>query len=208
MYTVYVLRNNLTGRHYIGSTNNFERRISEHRRGHTKSTKQKGDWELVYKEKIETSAQAKQRERQIKSYKGGNAFKKLLRAQFRSRTSRCQREGRGCESHRPLKLSGRTPRHGGEVAGSIPVSRSLNLLGLSFDFTQDKSGLRPKTVDFLQRRAGGPIYRKKRKNFFKFKFNISVPGRISTEYFYINRGLERNVIDNFLFWFKRFSIDT
>ncbi len=78
MYNVYILRNSLTGRHYIGSTNNFPRRILEHNRGQTQSTRQKGFWELIYKEEFKNSIESKKRERQIKSYKGGNAFKELL----------------------------------------------------------------------------------------------------------------------------------
>jgi len=79
MYVVYVLRNTITRRHYIGSTNDIDRRLEEHNRGQTKSTKQKGKWILVYKEKCNTSIEAKKRERKIKAYKGGNTFKKLLR---------------------------------------------------------------------------------------------------------------------------------
>ena len=43
MFTVYVLKNNKTGRHYIGSTNDLVRRLLEHNRGHTRSTRQGGN---------------------------------------------------------------------------------------------------------------------------------------------------------------------
>ncbi len=78
MYYTYILRNTKSGRHYIGSTNDLKRRLSEHNRGQTTSTRQSGKWLLIYKETFESSLQAKRRERQIKSYKGGNQFKKLL----------------------------------------------------------------------------------------------------------------------------------
>lgn len=78
MFTVYILRNTVTERHYIGSTNNLIRRISEHNRGQTKSTRQKGLWELIYKEEYSESIGAKRREKKIKSFKGGEGFKKLL----------------------------------------------------------------------------------------------------------------------------------
>ncbi len=78
MFTVYILKNTISGRHYIGSTGDLIRRISEHNRGQTKSTRQKGEWVIVYKEEYETAIEAKRREKLIKSYKGGNAFKKLL----------------------------------------------------------------------------------------------------------------------------------
>jgi putative endonuclease len=80
MFKVYILKNNLTGKHYIGSTNDLVRRIAEHNRGQTKSTKRKGIWKIIYTEDYDTALGAKRRERLIKSYKGGNAFKKLLRA--------------------------------------------------------------------------------------------------------------------------------
>ncbi len=78
MFKVYILKNNLTNKHYIGSTNNLIRRITEHNRGQTKSTNQKGIWKIIYTEKYDNSLEAKRRERLIKSYKGGNAFKKLI----------------------------------------------------------------------------------------------------------------------------------
>jgi len=78
MYTVYVLQNSRSRRFYIGSTNNIIRRLSEHNRGQTKSTRQKGIWELKYCEEFSTSSEAKRRELKIKSYKGGEAFKKLI----------------------------------------------------------------------------------------------------------------------------------
>lgn len=78
MFTVYILRSSISGRHYIGSTNDLVRRLSEHNRGHTKSTRQKGNWEVIYTEEYVESLEASRRERQIKSYKGGNGFKKLI----------------------------------------------------------------------------------------------------------------------------------
>lgn len=80
MFVTYVLKNTVTGKHYIGSTNDICRRLSEHNRGQTKSTKQEGEWKLIYSESYNTSIEAYHRERQIKSYKGGNAFKKLISA--------------------------------------------------------------------------------------------------------------------------------
>ena len=75
MFVTYILRNGLTRRFYIGSTNNISRRLVEHNRGHTKSTKQKGKWCLVYKEVYSTSKEAKQREKQIQHEKDENSPK-------------------------------------------------------------------------------------------------------------------------------------
>ena len=78
MFYTYILENSISKRHYIGSTNDLNRRLNEHNRGQTGSTRQKGQWNLVYKEEYNTYAEAATRERLIKSYKGGNAFKNLF----------------------------------------------------------------------------------------------------------------------------------
>lgn len=77
-FFVYVLKNTVSHRHYIGSTADITRRLSEHNRGQTKSTRQNGTWVLEYTEQYPTKLEVMTRERQIKSYKGGNAFKKLI----------------------------------------------------------------------------------------------------------------------------------
>ena len=78
MYYVYILQNLESKRYYIGSTNDLERRLKEHNRGQTKSTKTRGSWRIIYTEEVKTSIEAKRKERLIKSYKGGNAFRKLI----------------------------------------------------------------------------------------------------------------------------------
>ena len=65
-------------KYYIGCTNNLERRIKEHNLGYNFSTKLRFPLELVYFEEYSNSKEAFIREKKIKSYKGGNAFKKLL----------------------------------------------------------------------------------------------------------------------------------
>ena len=80
MFAVYILQNRLTNRYYIGSTDNIDRRLSEHNRGQTKSTRYaKKNWILVYKEEYCSRNEAHKRELKIKSFKGGDAFKRLLR---------------------------------------------------------------------------------------------------------------------------------
>jgi len=77
MYYVYIIRNE-TGKHYIGYTKDIENRVQEHNSGKTKSLRGKGPFELVYKESFNTRIEAAGRERQIKKYKGGEAFKRLI----------------------------------------------------------------------------------------------------------------------------------
>jgi len=78
MYTVYILQSIKTGRYYIGSTNNLERRLLEHTCNKTKSLKGKAPFKVVYTEMCPSCSAARRRELEIKSYKGGNSFKQLL----------------------------------------------------------------------------------------------------------------------------------
>ena len=61
MYTVYVLKDSL-GKFYKGMTKNLSRRLSEHKSGHTKSTKQLKNPEVVYTEEYDNLRQARERE--------------------------------------------------------------------------------------------------------------------------------------------------
>ncbi len=81
MWHMYVMRNDTNGRFYVGSTSNIDRRIKEHNESKRRSVTHFGKYYLVYKEDFLTRREAFQREKQVKSYKGGNAFKKLLREQ-------------------------------------------------------------------------------------------------------------------------------
>ena len=49
-WVVYVLRSLKNGRLYTGSTNDLERRLSEHRRGKTRYTRYAGPFGLAYTE--------------------------------------------------------------------------------------------------------------------------------------------------------------
>ena len=74
----YVLQSQKDQKYYIGHTNNLERRIQDHNRGKSKSVKNRGPFQLVLKEVFAARVDAITRERQIKKYKGGDAFKKLI----------------------------------------------------------------------------------------------------------------------------------
>jgi putative endonuclease len=78
MYHVYVLRIKKSGRYYIGQTQDLSKRLEKHARGKTKSMKNRGQFEVVYVEKYSSRAEAMKREKEIKRYKGGEAFRKLL----------------------------------------------------------------------------------------------------------------------------------
>ena len=66
---VYILRGS-TGRHCIGSTVDLERRLEEHRRGHTYTTRRIGDEiELVASRAFENLEDARRVERELKAKK-------------------------------------------------------------------------------------------------------------------------------------------
>jgi len=82
MYYVYILRNE-AGNHYVGHTADLSARIKGHNSSKSRWTRSKGPWHLVYKEEYETKKKAFLRERQIKRYKGREAFRKLLAKQMK-----------------------------------------------------------------------------------------------------------------------------
>ena len=82
MYFTYILQSESTGRYYIGSTDNLDRRVAQHNNpGYkgSKTTKRfKGPWKLVYTESSQTRAEAMSREREIKSWKSRKAIQDLI----------------------------------------------------------------------------------------------------------------------------------
>lgn len=78
MFIVYILKSLKNGHYYIGQTNNLANRIRRHNSGLVKSTKNGIPWEVIYTEEYTTRSVAYKRELEIKAYKGGIKFKKLL----------------------------------------------------------------------------------------------------------------------------------
>jgi len=78
VFYTYIIQSLKTKKYYIGSTKDLNRRILEHNSNNTQSLMNKGPFVVVYKEIYLNVTDARKRERQIKSYKGGSAFKKLL----------------------------------------------------------------------------------------------------------------------------------
>ncbi len=48
MYFTYIIESQSTARWYYGHTDNIDRRIHEHNTNHTKSTKNKGPWKIIF----------------------------------------------------------------------------------------------------------------------------------------------------------------
>ena len=79
MYYVYILQSRKDNKFYIGSTSNVESRLKFHNAGRQRSTRHRIPFEIVRVEKYESKSEALKREKQIKSYKGGEAFRKLIK---------------------------------------------------------------------------------------------------------------------------------
>jgi len=77
-YYVYILRSIKDGKYYIGSTADVIARIRFHNAGLQRSTRNRTPFELIYQEGCASKSTALAREKQIKSYKGGVAFKRLI----------------------------------------------------------------------------------------------------------------------------------
>jgi len=78
MYYTYIIQSIKTGEYYIGYTSNLKQRLLEHNFNKTKSLRNRGPFKIIHSEKFQTKIDARKRELKIKSYKGGNAFKKLV----------------------------------------------------------------------------------------------------------------------------------
>jgi putative endonuclease len=79
MYSVYVLRSQSSGRLYVGYASDVTQRLGQHNHGISKSTKNRGPWELVYSEEFETRIEAMGRERRLKTGRGREELKRTLK---------------------------------------------------------------------------------------------------------------------------------
>lgn len=78
MVWVYIIKSKLDNGYYIGITKDVDSRLKKHNLGKVMSTKKRKPFEIVYTEMFESYAKTREREIEIKSYKGGNSFKKLF----------------------------------------------------------------------------------------------------------------------------------
>ena len=78
MFFAYVLQNQRSGKFYTGHTADLAQRIGQHNRGITKSTKNRGNWKLIYHESFATKAEAMRREKYLKTGKGREEIRSKL----------------------------------------------------------------------------------------------------------------------------------
>ena len=75
---LYILQSLKDHKYYIGETTDVDRRLIFHNSGRQRSTRHRIPFKLVLTETFETRKEALKREKQIKSWKGGEALKKLI----------------------------------------------------------------------------------------------------------------------------------
>jgi putative endonuclease len=75
---VYILQSQKDKKYYIGESANVGARLLFHNEGKQRSTKNRIPFTIILIEQFETREEALAREKQIKSWKGGNAFKSLI----------------------------------------------------------------------------------------------------------------------------------
>jgi putative endonuclease len=78
VYYVYILKSLKDNKYYIGSSSDVRKRLGFHNASLQRSTRNRVPFVLVYQEEFTNRCQALKREKQIKAYKGGDAFKKLV----------------------------------------------------------------------------------------------------------------------------------
>lgn len=78
MYYVYILRSLRDKNHYVGLTSDVFKRLEYHNKGKVVSTKARTPFELLYKEVYATRAEAREREKYLKSYRGSKEKLSIL----------------------------------------------------------------------------------------------------------------------------------
>lgn len=78
MCWMYILKNGITDRYYVGSTNDLKRRLQQHKSGQTRTTRVLGTYDLVYSEEYSNIFEARLREKKLKSYKSKKYLKWLI----------------------------------------------------------------------------------------------------------------------------------
>ena len=70
MYYVYIIQSLKDKSFYTGITSNLERRVKEHNKSDTKTTRSKKPWRLVYSQNYPSRVEAREREQYLKSGQG------------------------------------------------------------------------------------------------------------------------------------------
>jgi putative endonuclease len=69
-FYTYILKSDLTTKHYYGSCSDLSKRLADHNYGRVKFTKSFKPWAIHYFEEFETKSEALKREKYFKSIDG------------------------------------------------------------------------------------------------------------------------------------------
>jgi len=78
MYYAYILKSNADESYYTGHCQDIHERLKRHNDGHSKSTKARRPWQLVYYEEYKTRSEAVKREQEIKKQKSRLYIEQLI----------------------------------------------------------------------------------------------------------------------------------
>lgn len=79
MAFVYILENR-SGKYYIGSTTDINRRINQHQAGYTHSTKRLGEFRLIFSQKYDSLEDARCVESRLKKLKRKDYIDKIIKS--------------------------------------------------------------------------------------------------------------------------------
>ncbi|TAL19739.1 GIY-YIG nuclease family protein [Patescibacteria group bacterium] len=85
MFFVYVLESLLDGKRYIGFTKNLKKRLEEHQKGLSLSTKFRRPFKLIYFEACTNEEDARRREKYLKTTRGRRFLAKRLKSYYLSK---------------------------------------------------------------------------------------------------------------------------
>ncbi len=77
VYRVYVIQSR-EGRFYIGLSDDVDRRIDQHNIGHSRWTRGKGPWVLMWQSEEMNLSDARKLELLLKRQKGGDGFYRMI----------------------------------------------------------------------------------------------------------------------------------
>ena len=75
---VYILQSLKNGRYYVGSTNDLERRLSEHNSGKCKYTSKTGPWKLEFSQKFTNLSVVRKVEFWLKMQKDSDFIRRII----------------------------------------------------------------------------------------------------------------------------------
>jgi len=75
---LYILQSLVTNNHYVGITDNLQKRLDYHNNGRVFSTKNKRPWKIIYNEEHKNIKEAREREKYLKSYKGVGEKRRII----------------------------------------------------------------------------------------------------------------------------------